>query len=82
MWLPSVGGAAGDGAVVAVFERRFLLVRSRRPGPACTRLVPGVGLAAVVLAAVLMLPSPAIAVFAVGVVAVGAAISAGGGLRR
>jgi arsenical pump membrane protein len=70
MWLPSVGALAVTALVVAAFERRSL--RDGSPDmEAQPRLVPGVGLAAVCLATVLVLTlrSPAIPVAAVGVVA-------------
>jgi len=72
MWLPSVGALAVTALVVAAFERRSLL-DGRPDAAAAPRLVPGVGLAAVCLATVLVLTlrSPAIPVAAVGAVAAG-----------
>ncbi len=72
MWLPSVLALAVTAGVVAVAERRSL----RGTGPelaGSAKLVPGVGLAAVLAATalVLILKSPAIPVAAVGVVSVG-----------
>ncbi len=70
MWLPAATALAVTAVVVAFFERRSLRGGTAEP-VAAERLVPGVGLAAVVLATalVLTLKSPAIPVFAVGLIA-------------
>jgi arsenical pump membrane protein len=72
MWLPSMAALAVTAVVVVAFERRSLLDGTADVA-ASARFVPGVGLAAVGLATVLVLTlrSPAIPVAAVGAVAVG-----------
>ncbi len=78
MWLPAVGALAVTAAVVALFERRSLRSGNSDLGEVA-RFVPGVGLVAVGLAAVLVLtlPSPAIPVLALGVVAAGLHLARG-----
>jgi arsenical pump membrane protein len=70
MWLPAAAALAVTAVVVAFCERRSLRGGTAEPARP-ERLVPGVGLAAVVLATVLVLTlhSPAIPVAAVGLVA-------------
>jgi arsenical pump membrane protein len=72
MWLPAVLAITVTAGVVAVAERRSLRGTGREHAEP-VRLVPGVGLAAVVAATalVLTLRSPAVPVAAVGVVAAG-----------
>ena len=78
MWLPSVAALAVTAVVVAVFERRSLRAGSAEAGEPA-RLVPGTGLVAVILAVVLVLAlrSPAVPVFAVGVIAAGVHLARG-----
>ena len=68
MWLPALAALLVTAAVVAAFGHRDLRVRSVEPSE-CEPLVIGLGLGAVVIAAVLavVLRSPALPVAAVGV---------------
>ncbi len=72
MWLPALAALAVTAVVVAVAERRSLRADPVEPGEP-ERVRPGIGLAAVVTATVLVLVlrSPAIPVAAVGIVAAG-----------
>ncbi len=70
MWLPALAALLVTAAVVAAFGHRDLRIQLGRTGPACEPLVLGLGLGAVVTAAVLvvLLRSPALPVAAVGAV--------------
>jgi arsenical pump membrane protein len=78
MWAPGLAALLITGAVVAVFGRKALRVRTDAPGLA-ERPVLGLGLLAVVAAALLvvLLRSPALPVLAIGLVVVGARIATG-----
>jgi arsenical pump membrane protein len=78
MWAPGLAALLITGAVVAVFGRKALRVRTGAPGQA-ERPVLGLGLLAVVAAALLvvLLRSPALPVLAIGLAAVGARIATG-----
>lgn len=72
MWAPALAALTVTALVVAASEHALLRARIPDAAPG-ERLEPGLGLAAVLVAAalVLVLRSPAVPVFAVGVVAVG-----------
>jgi len=78
MWLPGLAALLVTGAVVAIFGRKALRVRREVHG-AVERPVLGLGLLAVVAAALLvvLLRSPALPVVAIGLVAVGVRIATG-----
>ncbi len=78
MWLPSVAALIAAALVIGVFERRSLRL-SRGPLVDPERVVRGIGLAATLSVAVLVivLRSPAVPVLAVGVAAIGVRIGRG-----
>lgn len=79
MWAPALTALGVTAAVVAIAERRALLVRSEAPTPPPGRPVLGLGLVGVVAATVLvvLLRSPALPVAGVGVVVAGARVVRG-----
>jgi arsenical pump membrane protein len=78
MWLAALGATVVTAVVIAVFEHKALRLRADDLRPA-DRPVLGLGLVSVVVAAVLVvvLRSPAIPVFAVGVVAIAIRVARG-----
>lgn len=72
MWLPALAALFVTAAVIAVMERRSLVGRADDVAPPTAPAI-GLGLVAVVAATLLvvLLPSPALPVAAVGVVAIG-----------
>jgi arsenical pump membrane protein len=78
LWAPALAALVVTAAVVGIFERRGLRIRTEEPIPA-DRPTLGLGLAAVVVVTVLVvaLPSPALPVAFVGLAVAGIRLAAG-----